>query len=68
MSMAIKGRLGLHPLKPAKAELRNFSYYSYPIYRHPADELPSLRPFSPTISQIRAHVKRALQQSRAHST
>ncbi|KAI0260338.1 hypothetical protein BC834DRAFT_957645 [Gloeopeniophorella convolvens] len=33
---------------------------SYPIYRHPADESPPLRPFSPTVSQIRAHVERAL--------
>jgi len=35
--------------------------HSYPIYRHPADESPSLRPFSPTVSRIRAHVERALQ-------
>jgi 2OG-Fe(II) oxygenase superfamily len=66
MPMASKGRLGLHPLKPAEAELRNFLYYSYPIYRHPADESPALRPFSPTVSQIRAHVERALQHPVNH--
>jgi 2OG-Fe(II) oxygenase superfamily len=46
--------------------LRKFSYYSYPIYRHPADESPALRPFSLTVSQIRAHVERALQHPVNH--
>jgi hypothetical protein len=46
--------------------LRKISYYSYPIYRHPADESPALRPFSPTVSQIRAHVERALQHPVNH--
>jgi alkylated DNA repair dioxygenase AlkB len=39
---------------------------SYPIYRHPADESPPLRPFSPTVSKIRAHVERALQHPVNH--
>ncbi|KAH9974283.1 hypothetical protein BGW80DRAFT_1436861 [Lactifluus volemus] len=39
---------------------------NYPIYRHPADESPALRPFSPTVSQIRAHVERALQHPVNH--
>ncbi|KAH8980437.1 hypothetical protein EDB86DRAFT_2813710 [Lactarius hatsudake] len=39
---------------------------NYPIYRHPADESPPLRPFSPTVSRIRAHVERALQHPVNH--
>ncbi|KAI9511808.1 hypothetical protein F5148DRAFT_1280351 [Russula earlei] len=38
----------------------------YPIYRHPADESPPLRAFSPTVSAIRAHVERALQHPVNH--
>lgn len=34
--------------------------YSIPIYRHPSDESPPLKPFSPTVSLIRAHVERAV--------
>ena len=41
-------------------------YYSYPIYRHPADESPPLCPFSPTVSKIRTHVERALQHPVNH--
>ncbi|KAJ7057609.1 hypothetical protein C8F01DRAFT_1150453 [Mycena amicta] len=33
---------------------------SYPIYRHPADFSPPLRPFSSTVSAIRAHVEAAV--------
>ncbi|KAL4248979.1 Fe2OG dioxygenase domain-containing protein [Abortiporus biennis] len=33
---------------------------SFPIYRHPADESPPLLPFSPTVSQIRQHVEKAI--------
>ncbi|KAF9222132.1 hypothetical protein BS17DRAFT_783849 [Gyrodon lividus] len=33
---------------------------SFPIYRHPADESPALRPFSPTVSSIREHVQKVL--------
>ncbi|KAI0248220.1 hypothetical protein BJV78DRAFT_1237646, partial [Lactifluus subvellereus] len=39
---------------------------NYPIYRHPADESPALRPFSPTVSQIRASVERVLQHPVNH--
>lgn len=39
---------------------------NYPIYRHPADESPPLRAFSPTVSGIRAHVERALQHPVNH--
>ncbi|KKY27331.1 putative isochorismatase family protein family [Phaeomoniella chlamydospora] len=31
-----------------------------PIYRHPADESPPLRPFSPTVDIIREHVQRSV--------
>jgi alkylated DNA repair dioxygenase AlkB len=33
---------------------------SFPMYRHPADESPSLLPFSPTVALIREHVQRVL--------
>ncbi|KAF9236139.1 hypothetical protein BU15DRAFT_89299 [Melanogaster broomeanus] len=33
---------------------------SFPVYRHPADESPALRPFSPTVSLIREHVQKVL--------
>ncbi|EAL92138.1 hypothetical protein KXV22_002885 [Aspergillus fumigatus] len=33
---------------------------SIPIYRHPADESPPLRPFTPTVNQIRIIVERIL--------
>jgi len=39
---------------------------SFPIYRHPADESPPLLPFSPTVSLIRQHVEKALQQPVNH--
>jgi hypothetical protein len=32
--------------------------YSFPIYRHPADESPPLSAFSPTVSLIREHVQK----------
>ena len=51
----------------AAAPLRNpSSTHSYPVYRHPADESPTLLPFSPTVSQIREHVERALQHPVNH--
>lgn len=40
--------------------------YSFPIYRHPADESPALRPFSPTVSLIREHVQKALHHPVNH--
>jgi len=39
---------------------------SYPIYRHPADESPSLLPFSPTVARIRQHVEEVLCQPVNH--
>ena len=33
-----------------------------PIYRHPADELPQPRPFSPIVDEIRWHVEVLLEQ------
>ncbi|RPB21280.1 hypothetical protein L211DRAFT_447486 [Terfezia boudieri ATCC MYA-4762] len=39
---------------------------SFPIYRHPADESPPLRPFSPTVSLIRDHVHKALNHPVNH--
>lgn len=39
---------------------------SFPIYRHPADESPALRPFSPTVSLIRAHVQKVLDHPVNH--
>lgn len=39
---------------------------SFPIYRHPADESPALRPFSPTVALIREHVQKALQRPVNH--
>lgn len=32
--------------------------YSFPVYRHPADESPPLAPFSPTVAIIREHVEK----------
>ncbi|KAG6331112.1 hypothetical protein ID866_7975 [Astraeus odoratus] len=39
---------------------------SFPIYRHPADESPALRPFSPTVSLIREHVQKVLNHPVNH--
>ncbi|KAH7886483.1 hypothetical protein F5I97DRAFT_1867340 [Phlebopus sp. FC_14] len=39
---------------------------SFPIYRHPADESPALRPFSPTVALIREHVQTILHQPVNH--
>ncbi|KAI6127166.1 hypothetical protein F5141DRAFT_1086068 [Pisolithus sp. B1] len=39
---------------------------SFPIYRHPADESPPLRPFSPTVSLIREHVQTVLKHPVNH--
>ncbi|KAF8492084.1 hypothetical protein F5888DRAFT_247777 [Russula emetica] len=39
---------------------------NYPIYRHPADESPSLLAFSPTVSAIRTHVEHTLQHPVNH--
>ncbi|KAL4072104.1 hypothetical protein J3A83DRAFT_4239021 [Scleroderma citrinum] len=39
---------------------------SFPIYRHPADESPPLRPFSPTVSLIREHVQKVLHHPVNH--
>ncbi|KAI0668165.1 hypothetical protein C8Q78DRAFT_980461 [Trametes maxima] len=39
---------------------------SYPIYRHPADESPALRPFSPTVERIRKHVEALLHEHVNH--
>ena len=39
---------------------------SFPIYRHPADESPALRPFSPTVSLIREHVQKVLDHPVNH--
>ena len=32
--------------------------FSFPVYRHPADESPPLSPFSPTVALIREHVQK----------
>ena len=40
---------------------------SVPIYRHPADESPNLRPFSPTVEMIRSRVKKTLGQPFNHA-
>ncbi|KIJ62394.1 hypothetical protein HYDPIDRAFT_176519 [Hydnomerulius pinastri MD-312] len=39
---------------------------SFPIYRHPADKSPALRPFSPTVSLIREHVQKVLDDPVNH--
>ncbi|KAG2144364.1 uncharacterized protein EDB93DRAFT_535663 [Suillus bovinus] len=39
---------------------------SFPIYRHPADESPPLRRFSPTIATIRKHVESILDHPVNH--
>jgi alkylated DNA repair dioxygenase AlkB len=41
-------------------------HYSFPIYRHPADESPPLHPFSPTVALIREHVQKAISHSVNH--
>ena len=40
--------------------------YSFPIYRHPADESPPLLPFSQTVSRIREHVQKVLNHPVNH--
>lgn len=40
---------------------------SFPIYRHPADESPALRPFSPTVSLIRERVQKVLSRPVNHA-
>ena len=40
---------------------------SFPIYRHPADESPPLRPFSPTVSLIRDQVQKVLKHPVNHA-
>ncbi|KAG2337395.1 hypothetical protein BDR05DRAFT_970376 [Suillus weaverae] len=39
---------------------------SFPIYRHPADESPPLRRFSPTVATIREHVEKVLDHPVNH--
>lgn len=39
---------------------------SFPLYRHPADESPPIRPFSPTVSLIREHVEKVLNHPVNH--
>lgn len=39
---------------------------SVPIYRHPADEAPPLRPFTPNVHRIGALLERALGQGATH--
>ncbi|KAG1729357.1 uncharacterized protein EDB91DRAFT_1159872 [Suillus paluster] len=39
---------------------------SFPIYRHPADECPPLRRFSPTVASIREHVEKVLDHPVNH--
>ncbi|KAG1721878.1 hypothetical protein EDB19DRAFT_1770499 [Suillus lakei] len=39
---------------------------SFPIYRHPADESPPLRRFSPTVAAIREHVEKVLDHPVNH--
>ncbi|KAF8654824.1 hypothetical protein AX16_003344 [Volvariella volvacea WC 439] len=39
---------------------------SFPVYRHPADESPPLRPWSPTVALIREHVQQVLQHPVNH--
>lgn len=40
--------------------------YSFPIYRHPADESPPLLPFSPTVALIKEHVEKAINHPVNH--
>lgn len=40
--------------------------FSFPIYRHPADESPPLLPFSPTVALIREHVQQVLEHPVNH--
>jgi alkylated DNA repair dioxygenase AlkB len=40
--------------------------FSFPIYRHPADESPPLLPFSQTVSLIREHVQKVLNHPVNH--
>lgn len=40
--------------------------FSFPIYRHPADESPPLRRFSPTVATIREHVENVLDHPVNH--
>ncbi|KAI5811729.1 hypothetical protein DFH27DRAFT_474838, partial [Peziza echinospora] len=39
---------------------------TFPIYRHPADESPPLRPFSDTVALIRDHVQRVVNHPVNH--
>ncbi|KAE8153158.1 hypothetical protein BDV25DRAFT_42680 [Aspergillus avenaceus] len=39
---------------------------SIPIYRHPADESPPLRPFTPTVDRVRSIVERILRHPLNH--
>ena len=36
------------------------SFYRFPVYRHPADTSPPLRPWTPTLEEIRGHVEKTL--------
>ena len=40
--------------------------FSFPIYRHPADESPPLLPFSSTVEVIREHVQRVINHPVNH--
>ena len=40
--------------------------FSFPIYRHPADESPALLPFSSTVGAIREHVQRVINHPVNH--
>ncbi|KAH7100274.1 hypothetical protein BKA62DRAFT_707386 [Auriculariales sp. MPI-PUGE-AT-0066] len=39
---------------------------SYPVYRHPADSSPPLKPFTPTVDRIRRHIEHHLNHPVNH--
>jgi len=51
---------------PAAASILTLFNVSFPIYRHPADESPPLRRFSPTVARIREHVQKVLDHPVNH--
>jgi len=58
--IASDGRCDHIGVATLKGRLTEHESFSFPMYRHPADNSPPLRSWTPTVSIIREHVERVL--------
>jgi hypothetical protein len=58
--VASDGRCDRIGIATLKGHLTERELFSFPIYRHPADNSPLLRSWTPTVAIIREHVERVL--------